>query len=514
MGKPTNLLSAILDALPLGIRSYPEAVGVTAGEILYLCVEPEKTFSVAFYFQGLTENLSPAPTPVPLVQDLRWVSRNGAIFTSFSVASSQKPDLDWNWPRIGFAIPSTWPSGVYFAIVYPVDPQTGLATDDLGTAVQTGDPQHKLKPHPDLSVTPAVAWDHGMALFVVRPTPAQASSGTVKIAYMLSVSTYQAYNNTGPGCFYYDTTSVTRVTLRRPGGGVGSPIMEAEADFLDTASMRGTYAHWDAKFIRWLARQNIACHFYTNYDLDGFLPGQPNPLISNAGQPVYPLLLSVGHDEYWSAAIRAAITAYQRQNGNVAIFSGNTCYRPVSFGAPSTSTSKYDPPPTSIPADKKSIIIKLADKWPDDNNEARTIGVTWRNGLGSWSPTFRRSNTGYTWQNDWIIQGGRDFGAALCVVGYEADGKFPGQSPSNYTVIADASFPGGDPWDIPGQGSYGQAHMGYFQLNTAAPAGKSTLFNAATTDWSRLLPLTDSVTDPDMLFVQTVTQAIINYLAS
>ena len=358
-------------ATNLGVACYPEAVAVTAGDTLHLCVAPGQTFSVAFYRQGTTENLTPVTGPLPLVAALRWVSRSGRVLTSFAVNSPRKPDLDWNWPRIGFSIPATWTSGVYFAVVYPVGAD-GVATDALGIAVQAGDPQGKIKPHPDLSATPYVAWDHGMALFVVRPTAADVVAGSVKIAYVLSVSTYQAYNNTGPGCFYYNG-SVTRVTLRRPGCGVGSPIMDAESDSFDTTSKRNTYAHWDARFIRWLASRGISCHFYTNYDLDCYRTGLPSPVLSAAGQPAYPLLLSVGHDEYWSAAIRAAVEGYQQAHGNVAIFSGNTCYRPVGFGAPSTTASKYDPPLAGIPSDAKSVMFKLAEATQTLNQSTKNL---------------------------------------------------------------------------------------------------------------------------------------------
>lgn len=36
-------------------------------------------------------------------------------------------------------------------------------------------------------------------------------------------------------------------------------------------------------------------------------------------------MLSVGHDEYWSAAMRDNLEKYIADGGNVAFFSGNTC---------------------------------------------------------------------------------------------------------------------------------------------------------------------------------------------
>lgn len=39
----------------------------------------------------------------------------------------------------------------------------------------------------------------------------------------------------------------------------------------------------------------------------------------------YKLVLSVGHDEYWSTPMRDNLEAWIGKGGNVAFFSGNTC---------------------------------------------------------------------------------------------------------------------------------------------------------------------------------------------
>ena len=45
----------------------------------------------------------------------------------------------------------------------------------------------------------------------------------------------------------------------------------------------------------------------------------------------YQLLLSVGHDEYWSKEMRDNVETFIGHGGNVAFFSGNTCYWQVRF---------------------------------------------------------------------------------------------------------------------------------------------------------------------------------------
>src|SRR5207248_3969390 len=45
----------------------------------------------------------------------------------------------------------------------------------------------------------------------------------------------------------------------------------------------------------------------------------------------YRLLLSVGHDEYWSKEMRDAVEGFTASGGNVAFFSGNVCWWQVRF---------------------------------------------------------------------------------------------------------------------------------------------------------------------------------------
>ncbi|GEM_PF-2275551 len=42
-------------------------------------------------------------------------------------------------------------------------------------------------------------------------------------------------------------------------------------------------------------------------------------------------MLIVGHDEYWSQEMLDHLESYIYNGGNVAVFSGNTCYRQVRF---------------------------------------------------------------------------------------------------------------------------------------------------------------------------------------
>ena len=70
----------------------------------------------------------------------------------------------------------------------------------------------------------------------------------------------------------------------------------------EPSSRRQTFAHWDAPLIRWLERSGYDVDYCTDLDLH-----QDADLLFP-----YSLLLSVGHDEYWSEAMRAHLDAFTR----------------------------------------------------------------------------------------------------------------------------------------------------------------------------------------------------------
>ncbi len=111
--------------------------------------------------------------------------------------------------------------------------------------------------------------------------------------------------------------------MHRPGGGVGGrPWDYYFPDVYDPSSPRQTFWHWDARFISWLERRRCAIDYCTDLDVH-----------KNFGNflGAYRLLISAGHDEYWSEAMRRNIEAFVENGGNVAFFSGNTCWWRVHF---------------------------------------------------------------------------------------------------------------------------------------------------------------------------------------
>ncbi|MBX3398431.1 MAG: hypothetical protein KF873_06800 [Gemmataceae bacterium] len=132
------------------------------------------------------------------------------------------------------------------------------------------------------------------AYFIVRPkVPAS------KILIQLSTNTYNAYTNwNGYSLYAYHARHKAqgrRVSFDRP--------------------QYSQFPTWEQPFVAWAESNGYALDYCANSDLE-FHP----ELLEH-----YKLVLSVGHDEYWSSPMRDHLERYIGGGGNVAFFSGNTC---------------------------------------------------------------------------------------------------------------------------------------------------------------------------------------------
>ncbi|MGI4717009.1 MAG: N,N-dimethylformamidase beta subunit family domain-containing protein [Janthinobacterium lividum] len=251
------------------IRGYPGQASVRAGEPLVLHVAgDEPRFRIALY---------------------RWEDGLAPVWRGPWLHAEDTPegraDEDWRWPPYRVDTQAGWPAGVYLA--HFETPQGG----PLRLSAQSA-----------------------AALFVVRGHPRQ------RMLYKLPVATWHAYNCSGGACFYTnpprsDRPPGARVSLRRPGGGIGGQTWGAPNHY-DCGSARQTFAHWDARFIRWMARHGYAADFCTDLDLHA----EPALLQD------YRLLVSVGHDEYCTERTRDAVEGFVSDGGNLAFFGANLCW--------------------------------------------------------------------------------------------------------------------------------------------------------------------------------------------
>ncbi len=431
---------------PHVIQGYPATASVAAGEPVVLHVSTSAArFRVQFYRWGT------GAVPV-LLSD--WIGGQ--------YAEPRGPADDWQWPRYAFPIPAEWPSAVYVA---HLEVEGGLPFDiGMGSAA---------------------------VLFVVR------GGGNGKLLYKIPIATYHAYNFSGGGCFYSnpprsESPSGARVSLARPGGGIGGETWGAP-DYYDLRSPRQTFAHWDAPFISWLLRSGYAPEFCTDLDI------HHNAQLCRR----YRLLLSVGHDEYWSEAMRDGVEDFIEAGGNAAFFSANLCWWRIHIVDAGAAMVCHQGGPLGA----------REHWWPStgvNRPEDALGGVSYRHAGGWWDGP--RETMGYVVQtpDHWLfertgLKRGDVFGAHTSppLVGYECDGApldcFSADdgiavlaananetgTPGGFSVLAASLLderwqerPPREHWA--GGGGIHAATMGVYTRN-------GTVFTAGTTDWAQVL---------------------------
>jgi hypothetical protein len=357
------------------------------------------------------------------------------------------------WTGYVFDVPESWRSGAY-----------------IFTFVEGDGSGRPLEPLPDLDSADA---RRGKALLVLRSaTPGETSP----LLYKLPLFTYQAYNTAGGSSIYQRVD----VSLRRPGGGTGGTPWDSDLRWLDKPNHdpwdletpRQSFAHWDAKMIAWLERERYCVDYCTDWDLHR--PDAPALLAH------YALVLSVGHDEYYSAPMRTHLEAFLAAGGNLAFFSGNTCWWRAELD---------ELEPFRLRGQQR------IQRWSDAEiglPEDALTGVSFRHGGEG---DHDRVAIGYTVQHTgaWPFEGtglldGDVLGAAEGLVGYECDGApYDKQAPRPVRPNGEATPPGflilatADVAAFTGSGNQG-ATMGMFRRGDGG-----SVFTAATTDWARVL---------------------------
>ena len=207
-----------------------------------------------------------------------------------------------NWGVSGsWTVPSTAVSGIYFAKVIRAD---------------TGGASH--------------------IFFVVRD-----DSSTSDLLFQTSDTTWQAYNEYGGNSLY-----------------VGSPVGRAykvsyNRPFTTRTTSDGQDWVFNAEYpmVRWLESNGYNVSYFSGVDAD-----RSGALILN-----HKTFLSVGHDEYWSAAQRTNVETARAHGVNLSFFSGNeifwktrwensidgsgTAYRTLVCYKETTANAKIDPTP-------------------------------------------------------------------------------------------------------------------------------------------------------------------------
>ncbi len=324
----------------------------------------------------------------------------------------------------------------------------------------------------------------GSCYFVLRPSdPGRDTS----ILLQLTTNTYNAYNNWGGSSLYaYNGRGKiqgNRVSFLRP--------------------PRSQFDKWELPFVKWAEEQGYVLDYAANLDLE------QRPEILKR----YRLVLSVGHDEYWSAQMRDSLEAFIGSGGNVAFFSGNTCCWQVRTEDSGTALTCWKENYHKDPVYPTGDHTFLASLWGHHlidrpENEMTGVGFLY-GGFHRSHGQFMDGSGAYTVHrpDHWVFEGtglkrGDEFGGKDTIVGYECDGcelewrdglpypTYRDGTPKTFTVLstAPARWHPGDSewyerWEI---GRTGAACLGVYTRG-------GTVFTAATTDWSHGLRGADPI---------------------
>ena len=276
------------------------------------------------------------------------------------------------------------------------------------------------------------------AFTVVRPTP----DSTRRMLLVLSTNTWNSYNEFGGRNLYTGGTTVSfqrpmspGFLFKPPGAGrrvasVNPPdpqhAMHVGYLFLNALSLYAGSAgwpNWELPFVQWMEREGYEIDVATSADLE-----QHPELLSR-----YRLMLSVGHDEYWSGPARDTVEAFIASGGNVAFLSGNTAFWQVRLEQDATVMVGYKGHLEQDPVFGTDRQHELTSMWSDtlvQRPENAMTGLSFsRGGYARIGKKVKAGSGGFTVHrpDHWLFEGtglayGDLLGAAATIVGYECDG--------------------------------------------------------------------------------------------
>jgi hypothetical protein len=264
---------------------------------------------------------------------------------------------------------------------------------------------------------------------------------------VLSTNTYNAYNKWGGACLYTGSPSVSFARPIEHGyvtkpvdpdgfdGRAGNITPEPDPEHKQLQaylaghkvafwSDSAGWPNWELRFARFAESIGIDLDYAVNSDLEF------HPEVLDG----YKLMLSVGHDEYWSWGMRDTVDAHVARGGNVAFFAGNAVYWQVRYedDGQTMVCHKYVAREND-PVMKTSDRSRLTNIWSDPligRPENLTTGLSFcRGGYVRFGHSMPQASGAYTiWRPDhWVFNGtGLKYGDALglgsYIVAYEVDG--------------------------------------------------------------------------------------------
>lgn len=367
------------------------------------------------------------------------IYRDGAK-TSVVYQRSQLPGAIHPTPADAFASGCGWPAALTLTV--PEDWQSGgyviefTASDHRGTTTQEG-------------------------FFVLRAGDDRRAA----IAFVVATYTWQAYNDWGGGCAYsLDPTSADpsgadgttkstrdaggfsprlafdrpwgRGLIRQPAGAPRIALPTARAIGWAPRREQGEwaiangYSYWsgsagwagfDGLFARWAEQNGYVIDYLSQWDLDR----DPECLDG------YRCVVTVGHDEYWTARGRNVLDAFIEEGGRYARFAGNILWQTRLENSDVQVCYKYTPDLDPLARSTDTNLRTGAfESRAIANPPVTTFGAN--GGRGTYSRMGGASPRGVggfiVYRNDHWAFAGTDLyyadvlGGTVPLVGYESDG--------------------------------------------------------------------------------------------
>lgn len=242
------------------LQGYADKTSYLPGETAHLFINSSNNYYIEVYRMGYYGGKG---------AQLKGSYGKFPAFVQTAVPNQETMAANWT-KNVDLGIPSSWESGMYLAKV--VD--SSLKESYIPFVVKDPNPN-----------------SNGMGL-------------------LISVNTYQAYNNWGGKSMYsYNSTNGLfsfKVSFNRP--------------YVD-GNGSGQFFSYEYNMIRWLEKKGYKVSYFTNQDIDsGFLR------YSQAKT-----LLLPGHDEYWSMKTRNEMEDLSKARMNLGIFNANMGYWQVRF---------------------------------------------------------------------------------------------------------------------------------------------------------------------------------------
>lgn len=250
--------------------------------------------------------------------------------------------------------------------------------------------------------------------FVVRERPGDRAACLVQ----MPVTTAAAYNHWGGKSLYAsnstDRVPAVKVTFDRPIPTWHEANLNARWPFI-----------WDVQLVRFLEREGYDVAYTTDVDTHR----EPWSLHGRT------LLMTSGHDEYWTAEMRDAFEDAVAVGTNLACMGANTAYWQCRFEDGDRTMVEYRFRDTDPVRDPASQSIKFRDLVPP-RPEALLLGVAYQEGMKRSQDPARSYTVAAPADDPWLLDTGLAPGVELPDrVGYEWDALVPGLEPDGVTVL-------------------------------------------------------------------------------